>query len=630
MMDGPPDDELSCEDCGKEDRAIDDVTERATQALSVPIPFPLSRLCCIISLLSGRPSHRFFYVFLSLFACWNALGFVFYQEGSQILKWSLAGSAAHTNVFNPATKAIRYYIASDGYSVGNRAAEIAAVQACFDQWQSVSNSVLKFEFAGFVSPEGLDVRKDDTNVVFWTRNARVDAGGMDISQLRAWTSVRYQPASMQIVEADIVLNAQFQWFTDFNNTVRQAQFVESVLLHEIGHMIGLDHAVAGGTSLAIGANGISPEAGLSEDEIAALRFLYPAPTTVFGKIDGTVRLNGAGILGAVVTAEDANGNLAGATVTRANGSYDIAGLRAGTYSVRVSPLDPANSGTEKLMRGADVAIDYASAVTGFSATTNVAVSVGAGGTAPRDFNVSSGPAMRITSLSRPATVQNLISVHRFAVSLPRRNETMFVAVNGATLKDGSVLSISGDGIIMGPTTFLPNRVGSGTIHSLVASVIVTDAATPGLRSFVVRHGNDVAYANGYLEIPPAVTDYNFDGLDDYFQRRYWSPWTQAAAGPVADPDQDNFSNAFEARMETNPINAQSFRLPISGVTRDGDATRVTVQTDIGKRYQLYERTAFDAGTWEAVGRSLTATGTELTFSDGSALGASFYRVALLP
>jgi hypothetical protein len=185
--------------------------------------------------------------------CWRAAGFVFYQEGSKVLKWSFAGSAAHTNVFNPNTKAIRYFIASDGYSAGNRVAEIAAVQACFDQWQSVSNSVLKFEFAGFVSPEGLDVREDNTNVVFWTRNATVDSGAMNISQLRAWTSVRYRTASMQIVEADIVLNGQFQWFTDFNNSSNQAQFVESVLVHEIGHMIGLDHAVAGGTSLAIGA-----------------------------------------------------------------------------------------------------------------------------------------------------------------------------------------------------------------------------------------------------------------------------------------------------------------------------------------------------------------------------------------
>ena len=160
--------------------------------------------------------------------------------------------------------------------------------------------------------------------------------------------------------------------------------------------------------------------------------------------------------------------------------------------------------------------------------------------------------------------------------------------------------------------------------------MVTDAATPGLRSFVVTHANDVAYANGYVEIPALVTDYNFDGLDDYFQRRYWSPWTQVAAAPGADPDEDHFSNAFEARVETNPIEGESFRLPISHVTRDGDSTRVTVQTDVGKRYQLYERTAFGGGTWEAVGRALTATGAELTFTDVSALDASFYRVALLP
>src|SRR5688500_10189793 len=99
---------------------------------------------------------------------------------------------------------------------------------------------------------------------------------MNISGLRAWTWMHFAEDG-SFLEGDIVMNGrQFQWFTDFNNRVSQGQFIEATLLHEIGHFLGLDHAVAGGATLAIGANGVSTEAGLSQDEIAAMRFLYPS------------------------------------------------------------------------------------------------------------------------------------------------------------------------------------------------------------------------------------------------------------------------------------------------------------------------------------------------------------------
>jgi hypothetical protein len=571
---------------------------------------------------------------LSLFALllWVSTGaaFVFYPVANQPLRWNVANGLAHTNVVNPATKAVRYFIASDAYSAAHREAEIAAVQACFDQWQSVPGSSLKFEFAGFVSPNGIDVRRDNTNVVFWAKQSTVvDGGAMNISGLRAWTSVQFANDG-SILEADIVLNGmQYQWFTDFNDTVSQAQFIESVLLHEVGHLIGLDHAVAGGATLAIGASGVSPEAGLSEDEIAAMRFLYPLPSTSSAKISGVVRLGGTPILGAAVVAEDSKGNLAGATVTRADGTYDLAGLNAGTYSVRVAPLDPANTGVEKLIRGSDVAPEYAAAVTSFAATTNITITLTAGQSRAQDFAVVSGPPMRITSISIPTPIPDLISVVRTPVTLQRGQANYFVAVSGATLKSGATLSISGDGITMGPTTFLENRI-AGYIHTLVAAVTVASNATPGLRSFVARLGNEVAYANGFVEIAPPFPDYNFDNLDDRFQRQYWQPWTTPNSAPTRDPDGDLFSNAFEFRTGSNPVNSASYRLPITGVNRTATTATVTLETEAGKRYQLYGKTVLANGPWETVGTQVTAIRSQLTLSDATAVGAKFYRVALVP
>ena len=579
-------------------------------------------------------SARFLALLLVVLSGGNGSAFVFYPVGNQPLRWNAANGLAHTNVVNPATKVVRYFIASDAYSTTSatrRAAEIAAVQACFDQWQSVPGSALKFEFAGFVSPNGIDVRRDNTNVVFWAKQSTlVNGGAMNISGLRAWTSVTFANDG-SILEGDIVLNGmQYQWFTDFNDTVSQAQFIESVLLHEIGHLVGLDHAVVGGATLAIGASGVSPEAGLSEDEVAALRFLYPLPATTSSKISGIVRLGGSPILGAAVLAENSNGNIAGATITRADGSYDLAGLAAGTYGVRVVPLDPANTGVEKLIRGSDVAPEYAAANTSFAATTNLTITLAAGqNRSGLDFSVVSGPLMRITSISIPTPIPDLISVVRTPVTLQRGQANYFVAVSGATLKPGATLSISGDGITMGPTAFLENRI-AGNIHTLVASATVASNATPGLRSFVVRLGNEVAYANGFLEIAPAFPDYNFDALDDRFQRQYWQPWTTPNAAPANDPDGDLFSNAFEFRTGSNPVDATSFRLPIAAVNRTATAAAIRVETEGGKRYQLYAKTVLTIGPWEPIGNPVTAIRSTLTLSDTTSAEAKFYRVALVP
>jgi hypothetical protein len=183
---------------------------------------------------------------------------------------------------------------------------------------------------------------------------------------------------------------------------------------------------------------------------------------------------------------------------------------------------------------------------------------------------------------------------------------------------------------MGPTTFLENRI-AGSIHTLVATAMVESNATPGLRSFMVQLGNEVAYANGFVEIPPAFPDYNFDALDDRFQRQYWQPWTSTNAAPASDPDADLFSNSFEFRTGTNPIDRNSFRLPISGVNRTPTAATVTVQTEPGKRYQLYGKHLLTDASWESVGNPITAFRSTLTLNDtNTTADAKFYRVALIP
>lgn len=555
--------------------------------------------------------------------------FVFYPVGSSVLKWNVNSSLVKPTTVNPSTKAIRYYIASDAYSDANLTNEVNAIRACFDQWQNVPGCKVRFEFAGMIAPQGLDTRYDNTNVVFWTKKSlRVNGGTEDLTNRRAWTSVTFA-SDGSIVDADIVLNGvQFQWFTDANNTTSQAQFIESIVSHEIGHFLGLDHTPAGAATVVDGGNGINTNSGLSADEIAAARYLYPDGVTKWGVIRGTVRRNGAGILGAAVVAEDSAGNIAGATITQSSGSYALYSLPPGTYQVRVTPLDPSTASSfASLFRCSDVAADYSQGVTSFLATSNLTVTLQAGETRAQDLNVvAAEPPFRISSLSQP-TQLDIVTVTRYAASMKLGQSNYFIGVSSASLQAGSTLSVTGDGLTIGPTAFYPDRVAPG-LNSLVAPISVSSNATPGLRTLVVSQGTNLAYANGYLEIASPIQDYNFDGLDDSFQRKYWTLWTTPDAAPGVDPDNDGFSNFSEYRAGTDPTNALSYRLVVLPPARTAFGPQLLWWSDTGKVYQVYAAPALGAGAWQPLGQAVTATGITAAASVDLGGHAGFYRVQL--
>jgi hypothetical protein len=557
-----------------------------------------------------------------------------YYANGQPSRWDFNYTGADPRAFNTATKAIRYYIGTNTATVANRAAELNAVRAVFAQWQAIPGTVLKFEDAGF-APADLDDIKlgDGTNSVFWTTRSFV-AGNVDMTGRAAYTMVLLD-AQNRIVEADTALNARiFSWFTDYNNTASGAQFVEAILAHEIGHFLGVDHTPLGGATVIDGGPGIGPEAGLSSDEFAAARFLYPAASTAsqYGTIAGVVRMNGVGIHGAIVTAETTTGAAVSATPSDSAGNYKLPMLPPGAYNVHVSPLDPdAASQYASLFRPVDIATDFGAAVTAFKPTENTAATVTAGGTATLNFNVTSGePAFRIQQISKPTPLENAPSPVRYSVGV-NLGASFYMGVAGSAIPTDAVLSITGDGVTIGPMNFQANRLYNNTLNLLQAQVTVASNATPGLRTVMVRRGTDLAYANGYLEIYPPAPDFNFDGLDDRFQRQYFALFTAPEAAPTADPDGDHFSNAFEALTGSNPVDAASHNFLIQQVDLTRFGGRVSWKSDVGKQYQLYGKDDVATGAWQAVGGPITAT-TNLTSEADSNAGSvvRIYKLRLLP
>jgi hypothetical protein len=206
----------------------------------------------------------------------TAPGFVVNQnELGNDRYWDLVNvnPAVSTNVVNPTSRAIRYFLASDAYSATNTAAELNAIRAAFAQWQAVPGTLLKFEDAGLVTGVTDVNNMDNQNVIFWKKNGTSYFVDGELDNFFGALALTYVSTfdDNTIAEADTIINGtDYTWFTDFNSGSTFSYFIEASVLHEIGHFIGLAHSPVGGaTMFTRGATGINTQAGLSGDEIAA-------------------------------------------------------------------------------------------------------------------------------------------------------------------------------------------------------------------------------------------------------------------------------------------------------------------------------------------------------------------------
>ena len=341
-------------------------------------------------------------------------------------------------------------------------------------------------------------------------------------------------------------------------------------------------------------------------------------------------MNGSAVFGAAVLAEEAvSGNLAAGTVTRADGSYDLPAMPPGQYSLRVTPLDPPLADNIPfLIRGRDIAPNYDSAQTSFLPTAVSPVTLAAGATVTQNFAVTSGePAFRITQIRAPSANSDSFSSSSFPASMHPGQSNYFIGVASTNLPtSGATLIVTGGGLTLGAPAF-KTLLG---VNFISVPISVANDATAGLRSFVVQLGNNIAYANGFLEIQATVPDFNFDGLDDRFQRQYFPLFTAPEAGPNADPDGDGFDNQAEYISGTVPTNSISL-LKIESVTLTSGGSTITWQSAPQKRYQVWSRRDVASDPWQTIGSPVLGTDSLTQFNDVSATNSfRFYRIQALP
>ena len=243
---------------------------------------------------------------------------------------------------------VRYFITNQSGGGVNANELRDAIGRAFSSWHTVETAETSSEFAGFTSARPND---DDGLTVIGFENRP------DQDRTLGATSFLVDLISGEIVEAEIFFNSAFDWSVASAGQTNRFD-LESIAVHEIGHLLGLGHSALGETELRAGGRSvlaaeavmfpIAFSAGTTEgrtlraDDKAGVSDIYP--NTAFkrelGSVSGQITKNGAGVLGAHVVAFNLRtGRMVSGFSMNEQGRYVIAGLEAGPHVLRVEPLD---------------------------------------------------------------------------------------------------------------------------------------------------------------------------------------------------------------------------------------------------------------------------------------------------
>jgi Matrixin/IPT/TIG domain len=373
--------------------------------------------------------------------------------------------------------------------------EFAAVQAAFQTWQNVGTASISFQYMG-ATPVST-VGQDGLNVITFVDDT-VPLGSDTVASTFSFFTID-GTGSLVIQEADIALSTAVSFSTSGDPGKYDLQ---SVLTHEIGHFLGLDHsALVSSVMTPYGRVGQLDQRTLTYDDIAGVTQLYPNSSAIasFGSISGTILAGPTPVFGAHVVALDANGTPLVSTISNPDGTYRIPLLPAGSYAVYAEPLD--GPVTEQNIGGTPSSFYYKLG-TLFSTTYTGNVPDLSRALPIQVFAGQSSTGVTIGVL--PATTLNIAHPAAFAIRIPAGSQTTF-SLAGSGLTSGDTFSTSTTGVTLGSPTY-GGSITPDSPTSAQLSVSIAANAAPGPKNISVSRSNSSSVLSGGFVItnaPPA-------------------------------------------------------------------------------------------------------------------------------
>jgi hypothetical protein len=398
-----------------------------------------------------------------------------------------------------------------------------AARRALGRWQEAAN--VQFEIssngAQFVSPSG---GGDGINLITVAQNQEP---GLFDGNRTGRTRVFYDPTTGLITEADIAINPGLQFSTDGTPNTYD---LESVLTHEIGHLLGLEHSGVIGATMQPrqGLNGIynltaiTPRT-LSDDDRAGVRAIYGLPGgqhTGVGVIAGKILNgnNGGPLFGAHVWAENVStGRVTAGNITLPDGSFRIDSLPPAHYRVVAEYLDGPILAAEIASTGGaygGIGSQPSFRTTELSNDLNVAVNT----TTP--LNVILPPGAPPALNPRLLGTNGQISTIAVPIS-PGNTYTIYVGGEGLDQVGSSGITIPSPYFNIDRASFTRQQFGTAfPIFSF--NVTVSGSATTGDFSLrLLSNTGEIAYVCGGLTIDNGTTSTNpIDDPQAFVRQQY--------------------------------------------------------------------------------------------------------------
>lgn len=391
--------------------------------------------------------------------------------------------------------------------------ELVAVDSAFRHWESIQSSRIAFKRG---SDSSLQEASDDgINLIYWAEGSKTPVLGsknFDVVGFVGLTVIVNDttgPTAGLMRNADIILNGnELTWTTD-PATDANSFDVETILTHEAGHVLGLEHSpVLGSTMYGRLDPGVITPISFAADDVSGASSIYPMDPNIFTAEQRGVVQNGLGgrVLGAIVNTFDADGVLASGTITDPNGRYSSAALAPGPHFTYVEPLDDPGASVTTLFDETDLGGVWDSTViNNFISTADANINLPSGGTAVKNFLVgTTGHTIHISAIGQRAIAPGSVVFDTRATQVFTGDVNVFIGVSGPGVDDLQIFEILGTGITV-------NGVAASTSHNgepaVVYDISVDPNAVPGARSIRIQNQGQRVYATGAVEVldSPVIT-----------------------------------------------------------------------------------------------------------------------------